>query len=227
MKCNRFDLVRAAAERFARGREHQLDIARRGEDDRALELMVVQIARGIGVDLGLPDRVGRCEPISEQRMNRSVEARRTAFLRLHPMNLLLPGMAEQLGEFPAPRRDCLPVDRHPVHVQLRGGGRNRFGVLAFTVERADREPLAIASGKARTNGGDQRRMRAKLEERVDAGVYGLVDRPPEQHRLAHVAAPIVGVELLTLDSLSGNAREHCNIQRIRPQTAKAVAQLAR
>ena len=132
----------------------------------------------------------------------------------------------QLDERPAPRDDRAPVDRHPVDVQRCDGRDDRFGIRALAMESSERQSFAIASGEARADRGDQRRMRSELEERVAAGIDRLVDRPLEQHGLAHVAAPVVGVELLTVDGRSRDAREHRNSHGLRPQSTKAVAELA-
>ena len=78
------------------------------------------------------------------------------------MNLLLPGMAGQLHERPAPRDDRAPVDRDTVHVQRRDGRDDRIGIRALAMERSERKPFAIVSGEARANRGDQRRMGAEL-----------------------------------------------------------------
>src|SRR5919198_3507318 len=115
------------------------------------------------------------------------------------MDLLLPRMAGQLDERAAPRDNRAPVDRRAMHVQRCDGRDDRFGIRALAVERSERKPFAIAFGETRADRGDQRRMRSEFEESIAAGIDRRVDRPLEQYGLAHVAAPVIGVELLAMD----------------------------
>src|SRR5262245_56586399 len=111
------------------------------------------------------------------------------------MDLLLPRITVQFDERPAAGSDCIPINGYAVDMQRCDSMCNRFAIPALAMQGGDRESISILCGQARTDGGSQRWVSAELDKGIDAGVNGLVYCLFEQYRLAHVAAPIVRIEL--------------------------------
>ena len=104
--------VRAAAVDLLARRERHLQVGRAGQEDLALDLVVLQVRQPVGVEVAHPARDRRLLRSAQQGVGiAQAQAGVTRFLGLLPVMLVLPGIGRNPNEASRPFLLERPVDR--------------------------------------------------------------------------------------------------------------------
>ncbi len=195
---------RAGGQRGAGSGERHLGQGGGGEHRLAVDAVVGEVGQQRGVDQGAPFRAAGAQPGADQRMARLFAQQVHRFGRA--------GLAVGLA---------LPGDGRQGQAGLRGGGRARCNGGAEDGGAGQHGEQRVAGGGFFDQAGDggavqpgfaqrvgdaagEDRAGADFEEDGGAGAGGGFDGGAEQHRLAHVAPPVAGIERLAGQRRAGD-----------------------
>mmetsp|Transcript_12504 Transcript_12504/g.30363 ORF Transcript_12504/g.30363 Transcript_12504/m.30363 type:complete len:610 (-) Transcript_12504:1442-3271(-) len=212
-------------------REGRLDIAGRGEDNHALDLMVAKEGErhvGQAREPGMPRRAlphpqkrmsaqtpGRYRRGRPPRMSVCVgpHARVAARSRLLPEPLALEGVVREVDEAPA----SAPVELGPAAKRLGNHGVDRVLLRGVALEREERPARLFHAREDLLDRRAQDGVRPDLDEGAEALLDRGLDGLMELHRRPDVAPPVLGVVHCSVHTAAGHRREDHRCWRLRGQ----------
>ena len=117
---------------------------------------------------------------------------------------MLPRVAGEADEVAAGLVDRVPVDSGTLEEQPREVAQHLGLLVGLALQRAEHGALLLRRAEAVGDRTLQRRVWPELEEKLGTAARELVDRRREQHRLAHVAPPVIGIDLGAVVAVAGD-----------------------
>ncbi len=210
------ELVQHRATDFVTRPDRQVHQDRRGQQPEPGHGLAVQ--PGVGRRGDPPGEqvavtVGEPNARAQHRMPQRVLARRSQIGGLggrrgvRPVPLVLEGVGGQRGrEGVQIREGRPPVDGDAVDVNLGEGGQQTVGTALPAPQRAHDQGVPAGVVQRLLDPEPCYRVRAHLDEHADSGGQQRAGGPLEQHRLAGVGVPVLGVHAGGVQQLSGDRR---------------------